>query len=133
MSSFVQQVESYLLAFVASLLGISSLLLLFDKTGFLQLQYEGDEKVVVIGSVSPLLLVTLLFPLEADVAFFSTDGGVPFSRRIDAFLSFPSCLPSSPSSPLSLLQVLPSSFCIPCHSLHPPNLDQSYSDNSYRR
>ncbi|KAL7415908.1 HPP family-domain-containing protein [Mrakia frigida] len=49
------QVESYLLAFVASLLGISSLLLLFDKSGFLQLQYEGDEKVLVIGSMGASL------------------------------------------------------------------------------
>jgi hypothetical protein len=48
------QVETYLLAFVASLVGISSLLLLFSKTSFLQRQgfKAEDDKVLVIGSVS---------------------------------------------------------------------------------
>ncbi|KAL7410855.1 hypothetical protein BDY24DRAFT_371770 [Mrakia frigida] len=46
------EVESYLLAFVASAVAISSVLLLFSKTDFLQRShFEADEKVVIMGSM----------------------------------------------------------------------------------
>lgn len=46
------QLEGYILAVVASLLGICGLLLLFSKTNFLQEELmEGEEKVLIVGSV----------------------------------------------------------------------------------
>lgn len=119
--------ESYLLSFVASLVGIASLLLLFDKTEFLQLRYEGDEKVLVIGSVSNSSFVTVFDFWRLMVALFDR-WGRPFffapHRRVVSILLraylFPPFLP----------QVPPSSYYTLYPSLLLPNLGLSFSAKS---